>query len=68
MRIVRQSVSESLPISKHTAIIMATEATFTASRNIENIVEFLIILTIGLSRATKTKEGKKMAIVDTAAP
>lgn len=66
--IVRQSVMVSLPIVKQTEIIIATEATFTASKNAENKVEFRIFFTSGLSKATNTNEGKKIPIVETSAP
>ncbi|MNL74971.1 hypothetical protein D3C87_2006920 [compost metagenome] len=66
--IVRQSVIVSFPIAKQTEIMMATEATLTASKKIENIFEFLIFLTKGLSKATNTKEGRKIPIVETIAP
>ena len=68
IKIVRQSVIESLPIAKQTEIIMATEATFTASRNAENNTELRIFLTNGFRNATKTNEGRKIAIVEITAP
>ena len=68
IRIVRQSVTESLPIEKHTEIIMATEAIFTASRKAENNIELRIFFTSGFRKATKIKEGRKIAIVEMTAP
>jgi len=59
INILRQSAMLSFPIEKHTEIIMATEATFTASRNIENKFEVRICFTTGFRKATKTNEGKK---------
>ena len=53
---------------KQIEIIIATEATFTASKNAENNFEFRIFLTIGFRKATKTNEGRKMAIVERIAP
>lgn len=68
IRIVRQSVMVSLPIAKQTAIIMATEATFTASKNAEKPTEFRIRFINGLSRATNTNEGRKIPTVEMTAP
>lgn len=65
---MRQSLIVSLPIAKHTEIIMATDAIFTASKNAVNKLELRIFLTKGLSKATKINEGKKIPIVDTIAP
>lgn len=48
IKIVRQSVMVSFPISKQMAMIMATDARFTASKNAENSFEFRIFLTICL--------------------
>lgn len=48
-----------MPIAKHTEIIMATDAIFTASKNTENKLELRIFLTKGLSKATKINEGEK---------
>ena len=50
------------------AVINATEATFTASRNIENGIEFLIFFTIRFNNATNKNAGKNIPIVDTIAP
>ena len=58
--IVRQSVMVSLPIEKQTETIIATDATFTASRNAENSFEFRIFFTSGLSKATKMNEGNRV--------
>jgi len=66
--IVRQSVMVSLPIEKQTETIIATEATFTVSRNAENNFEFRIFFTSGLSNATNTNDGRKIPIVETIAP
>ena len=68
MRIVRQSVMVSLPMEKQTETIIATDATFTASRNAEKSFEFLIFLTNGLSKATNTNDGRNIPIVETIAP
>ena len=48
--------------------IIATEATFTASKKVLKVTELRNFLTKGFNKATKTKEGKKIAKVDTAAP
>ena len=68
IKIVRQSVIESLPMAKQTEIIIATEAMFTASKKAENKTELRIFLTSGFRNATKTKEGRKIAIVEITAP
>ena len=68
IKIVRQSVIESFPIVKQTEIIMATEAIFTASKNAENNTELRIFLTKGFRKATNKNEGRKMAMVEIAAP
>ena len=68
IKIVRQSVIESLPMAKQTEIIIATEATFTASKKAENSLELRIFLTRGFRKATNTNEGRKIAIVEIAAP
>ncbi len=68
MSIALQSVILSLPISKQTAMMMTTDATFTASKNAENRFEFRIFFTKGFNNVTKTKEGKKMAMVEITAP
>ena len=65
---VRQSVMVSLPIIKHTAAIMATDATFTASKKADNAFEFRSFFIKGLRSATKTNEGKNMASVEIIAP
>ena len=44
IKIVRQSVTESLPIEKQTEIIMVTEAIFTASRKAENNIGSLLVM------------------------
>ena len=59
---------ESFPMAKQTEIMMATEAIFTASRNAENNTELRIFLTNGFRKATNTKEGRKMAMVEITAP
>ena len=66
--IVRQSVMVSLPMEKHTETMMATDATFTASKKVENDLEFRIFLTKGFSKATNTNEGRKIPIVEMIAP
>ena len=68
IKIVRQSIIVSIPISKQILIIIAIEATFTASKKVENNFEFLIFFTKGFKRATKIKEGKNIAIVEMNAP
>src|SRR5665213_470344 len=68
MRIVRQSEMETLPIAKQIPKIIATDAIFTASRNDENIFEFLIFLAKGFNNAINKKEGKKIPRVATDAP
>jgi len=68
MEIVRQSVIVSFPIEKQTETIMAIEATFTASRKAENEFEFRIFRTSGFNKATKTNDGRKIAMVETIAP
>ena len=68
IKIVRQSVIESFPIVKQTEIIMATEAIFTASKNAENNTDLRIFLTKGFRKATNKNEGRKMAMVEIAAP
>ena len=65
---VFQSVIVSFPIAIQTEIIMATDATLTASKNDENNFEFLIFSTNGFNRATKANEGRKIPIVATKAP
>ena len=50
------------------AVINATEAIFTASRNTENGIEFLIFFTIRFNNATNKNAGKNIPIVDTIAP
>lgn len=65
---VRQSVIVLAPIWIQTDTIIATEATFTASKKVLNVTEFRNFFTKGFSKATKKKEGKKIAIVDTRAP
>lgn len=64
IEMVRQSVMVSFPIVKQTAIIIATDATFTASKKVENNLEFLIFFTNGLSNATNTKDGRKIPMVE----
>lgn len=48
IKIVRQSVIVSFPISKQIQIIIAIEETFTASKNVENNLEFRIFLPVDL--------------------
>ena len=66
--IVLQSVMVSLPIEKQTEMMMATDATLTASKKEENNLEFRIFLTKGFSKATNTKDGRKIPIVEMMAP
>lgn len=68
IKIVRQSTTLSLPITRQTDNIMATEATFTASRNTDKPFELRIFFTNGLRNATNTNEGKNIATVETIAP
>ena len=68
MVMLRQSVMVSLPIVKHTAAIIDTDATFTASKKSDSPLEFRNFLINGLSSATKTNEGRKMAMVEIIAP
>ena len=65
---VRQSVMVSFPIAKQTEMMIATEATFTASRKVENRTELRIFFTNGFSKATKMKDGRKIPMVETIAP
>ncbi|MNR59373.1 hypothetical protein D3C85_1806200 [compost metagenome] len=58
----------SLPIWIQIEIIIATEDTFTASKNTEKEVELRSFLTNGFNKATNTKEGKKIAKVEIIAP
>ena len=55
MVMVRHSVMVSLPIWWHTAKIIATEATFTASKNTDTSFELRIFLTSGLSNGSGKK-------------
>lgn len=48
--------------------MIATEATFTASRKADINFELRIFLTIGFRSATKAKEGRKIPIVEMIAP
>ena len=48
--------------------MMATEAIFTASKKAENKTELLIFFTKGFRKATKTNDGRKIAIVEITAP
>ncbi len=59
IKIVRQSTILSLPITRQTDNIMATEATFTASRNTDKPFELRTFLINGLRNATKTNEVKE---------
>jgi len=68
MTIVRHSVMVSLLITTHIPTIMATEETFTASKNADKALESRSFFTMGLRSATKTNEGKNIAIVDAIAP
>ena len=68
MTIVRQSVSVSCPIAIQTAIITATAAIFTASKNAEITLDCLILGTNGFNMATNTKEGRKIPTVAAIAP
>jgi len=68
INIVRQSEMLSLPIVMQIAAIMATDATLTASKKADNAFELRIFLTKGLSNATNTNEGRKIAIVEITAP
>ena len=68
INIVRQSEMLSLTIVMQIAAIMATDATLTASKKTDNAFELRIFLTKGLSKATKTNEGRKIAIVEIMAP
>ncbi len=52
----------------HTAAIIAMDATLTVSRKADIIFDFLNAGISGLSRATNTKEGRKMPIVAAIAP
>ena len=61
IKIVLQSVTLSFPISKQITEIRATDATFTASKKEENNFDVLNFFTSGLSKATNTKEGKKIS-------
>lgn len=68
IKTVRQSIIVSFPISTQIEIIIAIDATFTASKNVENNLESRIFFTSGFNNATKIKDGKKMAIVEINAP
>lgn len=68
IKMVRQSIMVSFPISIHIEIMIAIDATFTASKKTAKTVEFRIFLTNGFNNATKMNEGKKMAIVEINAP
>lgn len=68
IKIVRQSVKVSFPISTQTATITATAAMFTASKNAAIIFDFRIFGISGLSIATKMKEGRKIPTVAAIAP
>ena len=68
IKTVRQSVMLSWPMEKQIEIIMATDATFTASRNAEKRVELRIFFTSGFSTATKINDGRKIPMVETIAP
>ncbi len=48
--------------------MMATEAIFTASKKAENKTELRIFFTKGFRKATKTNDGRKIAIVEITAP
>ena len=68
INIVRQSVIVSFDIVMQIAAIMATEATFTASKKADKLFELRIFLTKGFSNATKINDGRKIAIVEIMAP
>lgn len=68
IKIVRQSVNVSFPISTQTATITATAAIFTASKNAAMIFDFRILGMSGFKIATKMKEGRKIPIVAAIAP
>ena len=65
---VRQSVKESLAISKQTATITPTAAIFTVSKKADSAGDFLILWTNGFNRVTKMKEGINIPIVAAIAP
>ena len=68
MRIVRQSKMVSLPKLMQTVRMIATEAILTPSRKAENKGDFRILGTSGFNKATKTKDGRKTAVVARIAP
>ncbi len=68
IKTVLQSVIVSMPIVIHTETIIATDATFTASRKIESLTEDLIFFNNVSNKATKIKAGKKIPIVAMIAP
>ena len=68
IKIVRQSVIVSLHIAKQTLTIIATDATFTASKKAENSSDVRTFFTARPSNATKTKDGRKIPMVETTAP
>ena len=68
IKIVRQSVKVSFPISIQTARIIATAPIFSASKNADIIFDFLIFGIKGLSTATNRNEGRKIPTVAAIAP
>lgn len=58
----------SVLIVKQTEMIKATDATFTASKKMDNPLDCLIFFINGFNSPTRMKEGKKIAIVDINAP
>ena len=65
---VLQSLITSLLTLKQTAIIKATETTFSASKKNKNDYEFRIFFPGGFNKASKKKEAIKIAIAETIAP
>ncbi|CAD7811086.1 hypothetical protein CHRY9390_02298 [Chryseobacterium aquaeductus] len=68
IKTVRQSMMVSFAIVIQIAAIIATEATFTASKKADKLLEFLNFFINGFTKATKRNEGRKIAIVDKTAP
>ncbi len=68
MTIVRQSKMLSLPISKTIARMMATDATFTASKNADILGERRNAGMSGFRNATNKNDGRKIPIVAATAP
>jgi len=59
---------DALPISRHTAKIIATETMFTVSKKADMILDLRSLSIYGFSTATNKNEGRKIPIVAAIAP